>query len=203
MLIRILPRLPILAVVLLVLLAGCSDDAPRSAPESAPPVADAAPVAAPPSALEVAASLGVRNPHEPSPGLLTAGQITREQLDGLAQAGYGTFVSLRLPDEDGTGWEEAYAAERGVTFTRVPVTGAEGLTLENAEALDQVLDAAGDAPVVLYCGSANRAGAMLALRARWLEGATVEGALAFGRAAGMLRLEPTVSQLLAAAGDAP
>ena len=130
------------------------------------------------------------------PGLLTAGQISQAQLDALAQRGYTTFVSLRLPDEDGAGWEEAYAAQRGVSFERIPVAHAEGLTRENVEALDRALKAVGEGKTVLYCGSANRVGALLALRASWLEGATPEEAMALGRAAGMTRLEPDVARLL-------
>jgi uncharacterized protein (TIGR01244 family) len=182
---------------------ACSGNAPRATPEAAGAASGPAAAAAAASALEAAAALGVPNAHEPAPGLLTAGQITEAQLDGLARAGYTTFVSLRLSDEEGAGWEEAYASGHGVTFTRIPVAGAEGLTRENVEALDRVLDAAGNTPVVVYCGSANRAGALLALRARWLDGATPEEALAFGRAAGMTRLEPVVAQLLGSGEGTP
>jgi len=199
---RTSPTLPFL-VALVPFVVACFDNTPRATPEAAGAASEPAAAAAPASALETATALGVPNAHEPTPGLLTAGQITEAQLDGLARAGYTTFVSLRLSDEEGAGWEEAYASGRGVNFTRIPVAGAEGLTRENVEALDRILDAAGDMPVVVYCGSGNRAGALLALRARWLDGATTEEALALGRAAGMTRLEPVVAQLLGSGEGTP
>lgn len=200
---------PILTAALC-FLAACSDSTPRAAPESAPaagqPAAAAAPAAAPAPAAEgspllaAAVAAGVLNAHEPAPGLLTSGQITREQMDALADAGYKTFVSLRFPTEQGAGWEEAYASERKVWFVRLPIEGAADLTRANVEALDQTLDAASDGPVAIYCGSSNRVGAMLALRARWMDGAPPEDALALGKAAGLTRLEPEVARLLGLAG---
>lgn len=189
-----LPRLHTLAA--LILLAGaCSQGAAPPDQEAAP--GSAAPPAAPvTSLLQGVAALGIPNVHEPAPGLLTGGQPTEAQLDALARAGFTTFVSLRLPDEEGAGWEEAYARARGVSFSRLPVAGTDGLTRQNVEALDAILKAAGGAHTVVYCGSANRAGALLALRAGWLEGATPEDALALGKAAGLTRLEADVARLL-------
>jgi uncharacterized protein (TIGR01244 family) len=177
-------------------LAACSDEpgqARDAAPEPVPVVSRAAPL----NALDAAAALGIFNAHEPVPGLLTSGQITQAQMDALVQAGFKTFVSLRHPMEDGTGWEEAWAAQRGVSFTRVPVDGTAGLTRANAEAVDQLLKAAGEGRTALYCGSANRVGALLAMRAYWLDGATPEEAIEAGRAAGMRDLQPDVARLLA------
>jgi protein tyrosine phosphatase (PTP) superfamily phosphohydrolase (DUF442 family) len=179
------------------LLAGaCSKSAPPEAQEAAPAATRAAPAAVPSPVLQSASALGIANAHEPLPGLLTAGQIDQAQFDGLAQAGFTTFVSLRLPDEEGAGWEEAYAKERGLSFTRLPIAGADGLTRANVEALDHILRATGASHTVLYCGSANRVGALLALRAGWLGGSTAQDALALGRAAGLTRLEADVARLL-------
>jgi len=197
-----IPRFAPTLVALLLLSQACSDAEPRETPGAAPAAAEPAPVLLGSSALEAAVALGVLNVHEPAPGLLTAGQITEAQMEALAAAGYQTFVSLRFPTEQGAGWEEAYAAERRVFFVRLPIAGAEDLTRANVEALDQILDAAGG-PVVVYCGSANRVGALVALRARWMDGAPAEDALALGRAAGLTQLEPSVAGLLASEGGAP
>jgi uncharacterized protein (TIGR01244 family) len=185
----------LLALLALASFAACSD-APRETPEAAPATSQPVPAAAPATGLDAALALGVPNAREPVPGLLTSGQISQAQLDALAQGGYTTFVSLRPPTEEGADWEEAYAAQRGVSFTRIPVAHAAGLTRENVEALDRVLKAAGDGKTVLYCGSGNRVGALLALRAAWLQGATPEQAMALGRAAGLTSLEPDVARLL-------
>lgn len=177
----------------LLLLAACAD---RPASETDAPPAVAQTVSAE-ATLETATALGVMNAREPIPGLITAGQLTEDQMQALAAAGYENFVSLRLPGENGAGWEEAFADRQGLTFTRLPISGADDLTRENVEEMDRILDAAGGKPTVLYCGSSNRVGAMLALRAHWLDGADAGEALALGRAAGMTRLEPTVTQVLA------
>jgi uncharacterized protein (TIGR01244 family) len=146
---------------------------------------------------EAIAALGVTRVAEPQPGLITAAQPTREQVDGLRTMGYRTFISLRQPSEEGAGWEEVGLVSEGVEFSRIPISGATDLTRENVEALDRLLDAAGDDPVVLYCASSNRVGALLALRAYWLDGADADAALALGRAAGLAGLEPAVADLLA------
>ncbi len=184
-------RSPLVALTLLVL-AACAD---RPASQTDAPGAEVQSVSAQ-ATLETAIALDVMNAREPMPGLITAGQLTEDQMNVLAAAGYKNFVSLRLPGEDGAGWEEAFAGSQGLTFTRLPVSDAEGLTRGNVEEMDRILDAAGDEPTVLYCSSSNRVGAMLALRAHWLEGVDAGQALELGRAAGMTRLEPTVTRVL-------
>jgi protein tyrosine phosphatase (PTP) superfamily phosphohydrolase (DUF442 family) len=148
-----------------------------------------------PPALADAVALGVSNAREPLPGLLTAGQPTPDQLDGLVAAGFTRFISLRSATESGAGWEEERSGAEW-TFKRIPVSGADDLTRANVEALDRVLDEAGGAPTVLYCGSGNRVGALLALRAYWLDGASPADAIELGRDAGLTRLEPAVLALL-------
>lgn len=183
----------------LVVLGACGgDDAPP--PEAATEVVESAPVTATPS-LEVATSLGVTNARMPLPGLVTAGQVTQEQFDAMAQAGYQHFVSLRLPTESGAGWEEAHAPSAGVAFTRIPVAGSGDLTRAAVDELARALDAAGDEGTVVYCASSNRVGALLALKAHWVDGMSAEEALELGRAGGMTRLEPAVMELLGISGS--
>ncbi len=172
-----------------------------------PPAADASasethaePAAAPAEGeelYEVATEVGMRNARMPLPDLITGGQVTPQQWEALKEAGVRRFISLRPADEEGAGWEEEVAGDE-VDFVRIPVRGAAGLTRENVEALDRVLDASAGEPTVLYCASGNRVGALLALRAAWLDGADPEAALALGRAAGLRSLEPRVRELLEA-----
>lgn len=175
--------------------------APGESPEAGGAPAEAA-ATAPAPTLSTATALGVANAREPIPGVIAAGQPTEEQFQALAEAGYVHFVSLRPATERGAGWEEAYAAEHGVDFTRLPIAGAPDLTRDNVETLDRILAATGGEPTVLYCGSSNRVGALLALRAQWLGGVPPQEALELGREAGMTRLEPAVAQLLGLTGGA-
>ncbi|WP_369349921.1 sulfur transferase domain-containing protein [Stenotrophomonas sp. JAG2] len=131
---------------------------------------------------------------QPRPQLYTAGQPSAAELQQAAAAGVTTLIDLRQPDEV-RGFDETAAAERlGLRYVRIPVAGAAGLTAANAQALRTAL-AQSQGPVLLHCASGNRAGALLALlQAR--EGASVDDALTFGRAAGMTSLEAPTRVLL-------
>ena len=146
--------------------------------------------------LEVATDLGVRNARMPMPGVLSAGQPTQEQLEAMRAAGFENFISLRPTSEEGAGWEEAHSADGSYDFDRVPISGAASLTRENVERFAALLEAAEDGPAVLYCASGNRVGAMLALKAHWVDGVEAEAALELGLQGGMTRLEAPVRELL-------
>lgn len=138
--------------------------------------------------------LGLANAAEPRPGLLTAGQPSQGQVERLRALGYENFISLRPASEPGAGWEEERLDDG--SFQRIPVAGPDDLTRETVEALDRALAEAGDEPTVVYCASSNRVGALLALRAHWLEGMDADAALDLGRRAGLTGLEPAVRALL-------
>ncbi len=149
--------------------------------------------------LEVVQAVGVPNAAMPLDNIVTSAQPTEEQLSALVDLGYTHFISLRPSTEEGAGWEEGIAADYGIHFTRIPVVGPAELTRENALELDRVLTEVGEEGVVVYDADSDRVGALLALRAHWLEGADPQAALELGRRAGLSRLEPTVAELFAMA----
>jgi protein tyrosine phosphatase (PTP) superfamily phosphohydrolase (DUF442 family) len=183
-------RKGLLIYLIAALMVACAEPA-----EETQPVAEAE-AAAP--TLEQVQAVGVTNTGMPLDNVVTAAQPTQEQLSELVDLGYTNFISLRPGTEEGTGWEEGIAADEGIQFARIPVAGAEDLTRENVLELDRILDEAAEEQTVLYCSSSNRVGALLALRAYWLEGADPQSALELGRRAGLSRLEPQVAELLAA-----
>lgn len=146
--------------------------------------------------LALAERMGVLNARQSTPGLLTAGQPTEEQLEALVGAGYEHVISLRPVDESGAGWEELHASAEGYDFRRLPISGASSLTRENVEAFAAMLEEAGDGPTVLYCASGNRVGAMMALKAYWLDGVDARDALELGVDNGMTGLTDPVRDLL-------
>jgi protein tyrosine phosphatase (PTP) superfamily phosphohydrolase (DUF442 family) len=146
--------------------------------------------------LEVATDLGVRNARMPMPGVVSAGQPTPEQLESMRAAGFENFISLRPTSEEGADWEEAHSGDGSYDFDRLPISGAGSLTRENVESFAALLEAAGDEPTVIYCASSNRVGAMLALKAHWVDGVEAEAALELGLQGGMTRLEAPVRELL-------
>ena len=183
------PRHLLLFLALAGLVASCGGDRDT-------PALDGGTASAPESALALATSLDLRNARMPRKGLLTSGQPTPEQLEALVDAGYTWIISLRPVAEDGAGWEEDQAGEGGYVFHRIPIGGAEDLTRANVERFAELLDQAGDTPTLAYCASSNRVGALMALKARWLEGRDADEALEAGRAAGLTGLEPAVQELV-------
>jgi uncharacterized protein (TIGR01244 family) len=122
-----------------------------------------------------------------SEDLRVGGQPTEADLEAAAANGYTTVISLRTEGEPGTEGEAATVERLGMTHVSIPVAGAEDLTVEKAEALDAALDSA-SGPVLLHCGSGNRAGSLLGLRAYVTEGATGDEAMTLAEGAGMTGL---------------
>lgn len=150
---------------------------------------------APPAAIDVEA-LDLPYAAAPAPGLVTAGQLSPEQMTALAAAGATHFVSLRLAEENGSGWEEAFAADKGYAFTRIPVAGAAGIEDGNARTLHDLVEST-EGTVVVYCGSSNRVGTLLGLGRARFGGLSNEEALEFARLAGMTRMAPVLEKALA------
>lgn len=133
----------------------------------------------------------------PIAGVLSGGQPTQEQIAAAGAAGYKTVINLRPATEPGFEWEPAAVKAAGMSYVSIPVAGTDGLTKENVQQLDAALEeASAKGPVLLHCASGNRIGAMLALRAAWLEGKDPASALAYGKASGLTHLEPAVKSLL-------
>ena len=131
----------------------------------------------------------------PVDGITSSGQPDAAQFALLAEAGYVAVIDLRGEDEDRWLDEAAVLGELSIDYITLPLTGPESISMENAAKLDQIL-AGYDGPVLVHCGSGNRVGAVLALR-QSLRGADDAEALAYGKAAGLTRLEPVVKQRLA------
>ncbi|MEX0899485.1 MAG: sulfur transferase domain-containing protein [Gammaproteobacteria bacterium] len=127
--------------------------------------------------------------------LLAAGQPDPAQLQAAKDAGYGMVVNLRV-DGEAIGFDERAVVEAlGMQYRHIPVGGAAGVTRDNARALQSALADAGDAPVIVHCGTANRVGALVAVAAA-MEGAPANEALEKGRRAGLLGLEAHVRELI-------
>lgn len=154
----------------------------------------------PATSTDSPSTLDLLNGRTPAPGLLTGGQPTPEVLAKAASQGYRTIIDLRTPGED-RGYDEAAEVERlGMTYVTLAIGGAEALTAANAEALSAALNTE-EAPILLHCGSGNRVGALLALKAFHVDGSDADTALEFGRAAGMTSLAGTIEAQLKADPD--
>jgi uncharacterized protein (TIGR01244 family) len=136
----------------------------------------------------------LRNRMDPREELTTSGQPNAEAFEALAESGYTTVIDLRLASENHGLDEQATVEGLGMSYISIPVEGADGVNFENASVLNRFL-AGVEGPVLVHCGSGNRAGALLALSEK-LNGADNEAALEFGREAGLTGLEPVVIQRL-------
>jgi uncharacterized protein (TIGR01244 family) len=150
--------------------------------------------------LALAQTATLPNRKDPIKGITSAGQPTAEQLSAAATEGFTTVIDLRPATEDhGMVDEKATVEKLGMRYVTLPVSGAKDISYANAAALDKLL-AEAKGPVLLHCGSGNRAGALLALRAK-LKGADDESALALGVASGVTGLQPTVIERIKAGHD--
>jgi uncharacterized protein (TIGR01244 family) len=127
---------------------------------------------------------------QPVDGLTSAGQPNLQQFELIAEAGYEAVIDLRGANEDRGLDEAAVLEELGLDYVVLPVSSPDAVSMENAGHLDEILSGY-DGPVLIHCGSGNRVGALLALRAS-LHGASDAEALAVGKSAGLTGLEPVV-----------
>jgi len=140
---------------------------------------------------------GLEGMRHPAPNVYGGGQPTAEDLAEAKALGVGVIVNLRLLDEPGVlENERAIVESLGMRYVSLPTVKPGGevpdqLTVEQAQAL---ANAMGDDIALVHCGSGNRVGALLGLKARVVDGATVEEALTFGIAAGVEK--PNVKALL-------
>lgn len=131
---------------------------------------------------------------KPQPDLFTAGQPNGAQFAALADAGVRTVVNTRGHGEPLVDQEQAFVEQLGMRYVHIPISSGGDLTVANAKRLKDALD--GGMPALVHCASSNRVGALLALKAFHLEGQSAEDALAYGRAGGLLGMEPIVRSLL-------
>ncbi|MCE5233584.1 MAG: sulfur transferase domain-containing protein [Mizugakiibacter sp.] len=135
----------------------------------------------------------------PHPGLLCGGQPSAGQLAAFARAGGRCVINLRPQAELGDWDEDAVVRALGLAYVHIPIDGAAALCREAARRLADALARHGAGPVLVHCGSGNRVGALVALKAAWVDGHAPAQALAAGRQAGLTGLEPAVRALLASA----
>ncbi|MEM9069295.1 MAG: sulfur transferase domain-containing protein [Myxococcota bacterium] len=136
--------------------------------------------------------IGLANEARLESGLIVGGQPTGEVLERARQAGVTTVISLRQSSEPGFDDEREAVERLGASFVSIPIAGPGDVTEANARTLHEALQHAGEETTLLHCGSGNRVGALLALRAFHVDGRSREESLAVGRAAGLRSLASTV-----------
>lgn len=141
--------------------------------------------------------INLPNCQVPFDNILTGGQPTFDQLKRASETGFKAVINLRtdneLPDpEQEAAWVEGF----GMKYFHIPVTGAEGLTLENTKLFAEALSKTRNYPLIVHCKSGNRVGAMFALKAFHIDGKSIESALIIGESAGLTSLAPAVKKIM-------
>lgn len=139
-------------------------------------------------------SMDAINVKYPSSNLITAGQPSKEDFKRLKEMGVSKIISLR-PETETEPFDEKQEAEMlGIAFERISVSGAPDLTLDKASQLENALQ--GEEKVFIHCASGNRVGALLAIKAKEIEGKSAQEALEFGEKAGLSSLRSAVKTLV-------
>ena len=149
--------------------------------------------------IVMAQSSVLPNRKDPLEGVTTGGQPDAAGFAALATEGFKTVIDLRGAGEN-RGVEEPMLTESlGMRYANLPVSSPADVTYENASALGRLLEDL-PKPALVHCSTGNRAGALLALRAK-LQGADAGTALAVGVAGGLTGFRDTVERKLAEGHD--
>ena len=174
------------AVIFVGLMAGC---AAGNANEqvSAQPLQTMAP--------ELGVNESVGKLHPITPGVFAGGQPTEAELEFLARNGVKHVINLR-PLNEQTFDEQSVVEDSGMQYHTIAIASADDITIANAKALHDLLAQIGSESVVVHCASGNRVGALMAISSVEFDGATVEDAIAVGKAWGLTRLEGRVREVV-------
>ena len=124
----------------------------------------------------------IPNYHLVRADLASGGQPTEAGLRRLRDLGFRIVVDLRVPAE-GVPSEKAAVEASRLRYVSVPIS-PETFRIEDVDAVARVLDDPGRGPVLLHCGSGNRAGGVWTVL-QVMKGRTHAEAEAEGREIGL------------------
>ncbi len=131
----------------------------------------------------------------PDANTIVCGALDEEKVATLAKAGIDVVINLQ-PDAE-LSFDEAAAVERaGMGYEHLPINGAADLKQLKILAFDNILRQHHGKKIAVHCGSGNRVGAAIALRAGWLRGRKMDTAMERGRSHGLTKLEDEVFKRL-------
>lgn len=115
--------------------------------------------------------------------ITVAGQITQDDLQDAAQAGFKSVLNLRAPLEDGFLTDEPQlAANSGLRYANIPVTKDalnDDLTTQVLSEIDAL-----PKPLLIHCAAGMRAGAMALMNVATRSGMSAQQAMEKAQAMG-------------------
>ncbi|WP_438397041.1 fused DSP-PTPase phosphatase/NAD kinase-like protein [Caballeronia sp. DA-9] len=139
----------------------------------------------------------IPNFKQPTVDVATGGQPSLDQLARVSDYGFRSILNLRPVTENSGFDEHVEVARLGMRYHHLPVATADDLTQSAAAELGQILSDKSNLPILVHCGSGNRVGALFALRAAWIHGASTDDAIKLGQQYGLTKMEEDVRQILA------
>lgn len=137
----------------------------------------------------------LENARFPDANTVVAGELSPLMIEQIAQAGIEHIINLQAETE--LSFDEKSAVEAaGMSYTHLPISGAEDLKQVNLLEFDKALRTHHGKKTLLHCGSGNRVGACIALRAGWLRGRKMDTAIERGKEHGLNELEEEVRMRL-------
>ena len=131
----------------------------------------------------------------PDANTVVTGKLSPEKITKIAEAGIEHIINLQ-PDSELTFDEKSAVEAAGIHYTHLPISGADDLKQINLLEFDKALRTHHGKKTLLHCGSGNRVGACMALRAGWLRGRKMDTALERGKEHGLESLEEEVRMRL-------
>ena len=131
----------------------------------------------------------------PDANTVVTGKLSPEKITKIAEAGIEHIINLQ-PDSELTFDEKSAVEAAGIHYTHLPISGANDLKQINLLEFDKALRTHHGKKTLLHCGSGNRVGACIALRAGWLRGRKMDTALERGKEHGLESLEEEVRMRL-------
>lgn len=131
----------------------------------------------------------------PDANTVVTGKLSPEKIAKIAEAGIEHIINLQ-PDSELSFDEKSAVEAAGIHYTHLPISGADDLKQVNLLEFDKALRAHHGKKTLLHCGSGNRVGACMALRAGWLRGRKMDTAMERGKQHGLTGLEEEVRMRL-------
>lgn len=131
----------------------------------------------------------------PDANTVVTGKLSPEKIAKIAEAGIEHIINLQ-PDSELNFDEKSAVEAAGIHYTHLPISGADDLKQVNLLEFDKALRAHHGKKTLLHCGSGNRVGACMALRAGWLRGRKMDTAMERGKQHGLTGLEEEVRMRL-------
>lgn len=131
----------------------------------------------------------------PDENTIVCGALDDEKVAALAAAGVELVLNLQ-PDDELSFDERAAVEGASMCYEQLPISGAADLKQLKILAFDNILRQYHGKKIAMHCGSGNRAGAAIALRAGWLRGRKMDTAMERGRSHGLTKLAEEVHNRL-------